>query len=56
MNRPVVKPSLIDALIPVILLVAMLAGTVFVFGLDSSGPNQVALSLAAAVAAALKMV
>ena len=51
MNRPVVKPSLLDALIPVILLIAMLAGTVFVFGLDSSGPNQVALSLAAAVAA-----
>ena len=41
MSRPLVKASLLDALIPVILLIAMLAGTVYVFGLDSSGPNQV---------------
>jgi NhaC family Na+:H+ antiporter len=52
-SRPLVKPSLLDALIPVILLIAMLAGTVYVFGLDSSGPNQVALFLAAAVAAVI---
>jgi len=52
-SRPLVKPSLVDALIPVILLIAMLAGTVYVFGLDSSGPNQVALFLAAAVAAVI---
>ena len=51
MNRPLVKPSLVDALIPVVLLIAMLAGTVYVFGLDSFGPNQVALFFAAAVAA-----
>lgn len=31
----------------------MLAGTVYVFGLDSFGPNQVALILAAAIAAAI---
>ncbi len=51
MSRPLVKPSLVDALIPVILLISMLAGTVYVFGLDSFGPNQVALFFAAAVAA-----
>ena len=51
MSRPLVKASLLDALIPVILLITMLAGTVYVFGLDSSGPNQVALFLAAAIAA-----
>ena len=45
------KPSLIDALIPVVALISMLAGTVYVFGLDSFGPNQVALILAAAIAA-----
>jgi NhaC family Na+:H+ antiporter len=51
MTRAVVKPSLIDALIPVVLLISMLAGTVYVFGLDSFGPNLVALIVAAAVAA-----
>ena len=40
-----------DALIPVVVLISMLAGTVYVFGLDSFGPNQVAMILAAAVAA-----
>jgi len=51
MTRAVVKPTLIDALIPVVLLISMLAGTVYVFGLDSFGPNLVALIVAAAVAA-----
>ena len=51
MSRPVVKPSLVDALIPVVVLITMLAGTVYVFGLDSFGPNQVALFLSAAMAA-----
>lgn len=50
-NRIIKKPSLVDALIPVIVLITMLAATVYVFGLDSFGPNQVALILAAAVAA-----
>ena len=50
-NRIVKSPSLIDALIPVIALISMLACTVYVFGLDSFGPNQVALILAAAIAA-----
>ena len=51
MTRAVVKPSLLDALIPVILLISMLAGTVYVFGLDSFGPNLVALIISAAAAA-----
>lgn len=51
MTRAVVKPSLLDALIPVVLLISMLAGTVYVFGLDSFGPDLVALIFAAAVAA-----
>ena len=51
MSRPVVKPSLVDALIPVVVLITMLAGTVYVFGLDSFGPNQIALFLSAAMAA-----
>ena len=45
------KPSLLDAITPVVILISMLAGTVYVFGLDSFGPNQVALIMAAAVAA-----
>ena len=49
MTRAVLKPSLIDALIPVVLLISMLAGTVYVFGLDSFGPNLVALIISAAV-------
>ena len=40
-----------DAITPVVILISMLAGTVYVFGLDSFGPNQVALILAAAAAA-----
>jgi NhaC family Na+:H+ antiporter len=51
MSKTIKKPSLLDALIPVIVLISMLAGTVYVFGLDSFGPNQVALIMAAAVAA-----
>ena len=51
MTRALVKPSLLDALIPVVLLISMLAGTVYVFGLDSFGPNLVALIISAAAAA-----
>ena len=51
MSEKITKPSLLDALIPVIVLIGMLAGTVYVFGLDSFGPNQVAMIMAAAVAA-----
>lgn len=51
MSETIKKPSLLDALIPVIVLIGMLAGTVYVFGLDSFGPNQVAMIMAAAIAA-----
>ena len=51
MNKIIKKPSLLDAITPVVILISMLAGTVYVFGLDSFGPNQVALIMAAAVAA-----
>lgn len=46
------SPSLLDALIPIAALVAMLAMSVFLFGSDSSyGPNQIVLTIAAAIAA-----
>jgi NhaC family Na+:H+ antiporter len=44
-------PSLTAALIPVLVLIALLASSVYLFGDgSSSGPNQIALILAAAVA------
>ena len=44
--------SLLDALIPIMALVAMLAMSVYLFGSDSSyGPNQIVLTIAAAIAA-----
>jgi NhaC family Na+:H+ antiporter len=52
-SRILKKPSLVDALIPVIVLIGMLGGTVYVFGKESFGPNQVSLILAAAIAAAI---
>ena len=51
MSKTIKKPSLLDALIPVIVLVGMLGTLVYVFGDGSAGPNQVALMMAAAVAA-----
>ena len=46
------KPTLIDALIPVVSLILMLFMSVKLFGSDSSsGPNQIVLTLGAAIAA-----
>ena len=46
------KPSLLDALIPVVSLIAMLAMSVYLYGEDSSyGANQIALLLAAGIGA-----
>ena len=46
------EPSLLDALIPIVSLVAMLGLSVYLFGSDSSsGPNQIVLTLGAAIAA-----
>ncbi|MEM9209760.1 MAG: Na+/H+ antiporter NhaC family protein, partial [Pseudomonadota bacterium] len=45
-------PTLTDALIPIVSLVAMLGLSVYLFGSDSSsGPNQIVLTLGAAIAA-----
>ena len=45
------SPSLIDALIPIAALVIMLALSVYLFGdSSSSGPNQIVLTLGAAIA------
>lgn len=47
-------PGLLQALVPVLFLIALLATSVFLYGEDSSyGPNQIALILAAMVAALL---
>jgi len=49
---PVRAPSLLQALLPILVLVLLLAGGVALFGADAAfGANQVALVLAAAVAA-----
>lgn len=46
------EPSIVDALIPIILLVVFMGTAVFLYGEDSSyGPNQIALLLAMGVAA-----
>lgn len=45
------SPSLLDALIPIAALVLMLAVSVYLFGSDSSsGPNQIVLTMGAAIA------
>ncbi len=45
------KPSLSDALIPIVSLILMLSLSVYLFGSDSSyGPNQIVLIIAAAIA------
>ncbi|WP_105103657.1 Na+/H+ antiporter NhaC [Microbulbifer pacificus] len=50
------KPSLLDALIPLLILIALLSLSVFFYGADSSyGPNQIALLLCAGVAAMVGM-
>jgi len=45
------SPSLLDAMIPIVALVIMLALSVYLFGdSSSSGPNQIVLTLGAAIA------
>jgi Na+:H+ antiporter, NhaC family len=47
-------PGLAEALLPILVLVGLLAASVFLYGSDSSyGPNQIALIIAAMVASAL---
>ena len=48
--RPVVSPSYADALIPVFTLIAMIAGSVYLYGLDAlDGPLQTALVICSMV-------
>lgn len=55
MNEPK-QPTLLDALIPIVSLVLMLSLSVYLFGSDSSsGPNQIVLTLGAAIAAIVAM-
>ena len=50
-SAPRSEPSLVQALVPVVLLIALLAGAVYLFGDESSfGPNQIALVLGAGIA------
>ncbi|HEX9799335.1 MAG TPA: Na+/H+ antiporter NhaC, partial [Thermoanaerobaculia bacterium] len=56
MSEPAKVPSLGVALAPVLVLIGLLASSVYLFGDgSSSGPNQIALILAAAFAAVLGM-
>ena len=44
-------PSMVDALMPIVVLIALLALTIYLFGIDATnGPLQVALLLSAAFA------
>lgn len=55
-RKPVRKPSLLDALIPLIALVALIAGGLALFGLDAlDGPVQAALVLCSMIAALVIM-
>ena len=50
MNKPIRKPTIIQALVPVLFLIVLLTLNVYLFGDDAlSGANQIALLLAAAV-------
>ena len=50
-SAPSVEPSLGQALVPVVVLIALLGAAVYLFGDESSfGPNQIALVLGTAVA------
>lgn len=49
---PTLTPTLLQALTPVVVMVGLLAMSVYLFGEDSSyGPNQIALCVGAAIAA-----
>ncbi len=52
-DSPLARPTLLDAFIPVIFLIATLGTTVYLFGLDAFGPNLLALLLSAALAAGI---
>ncbi|QJR82606.1 Na+/H+ antiporter NhaC [Alteromonas pelagimontana] len=56
MTDSIKPPSLADALIPIIALILMMGGAVYLFGDNSSyGPNQIALLLGTGIAAIIGM-
>lgn len=56
MDNSVKQPSLIDSLIPIVLLIVMMGGAVILYGDNSSyGPNQIALLIATGLAAIIGM-
>jgi Na+:H+ antiporter, NhaC family len=55
-TRPVRDPSLADAVIPLVTLAVLIAGSLALFGLDAlDGPIQVALLMCAMVAALIAL-
>lgn len=56
MKKTIREPSLADALIPIIALIVMMSGAVYLFSDDSSfGPNQIALLIGTGLAAIIGM-
>ncbi|NMH58432.1 Na+/H+ antiporter NhaC [Alteromonas ponticola] len=56
MNNQLKSPTLLDALLPIVLLVIMMGAAVYLFGDASSyGPNQIALLLGTGIAAVIAM-
>ncbi|HET8784202.1 MAG TPA: Na+/H+ antiporter NhaC family protein, partial [Candidatus Limnocylindrales bacterium] len=56
MRRPVRDPSLSDAIVPLVTLAGLIAGSLALFGLDAlDGPIQVALVMSALVAGVIAM-
>jgi NhaC family Na+:H+ antiporter len=55
-TRPPQAPSLLDALVPVVALIVLIASTIWLFGVGATdGPLQVALLLSAAVASLMAL-
>ena len=55
-RKTITPPSLLDALLPIAALIILLGLSVYVFGADSSsGPNQIALTLCAGIAAIISI-
>lgn len=55
-SRPVREPSFFDALVPLVVLAALVAGALFLFGLDAmAGPLQVAIILSGMVTACIAL-
>lgn len=56
MSDTIKRPSYLQAALPLLALIAMLASSVYIFGADSSyGPNQIALLIAAGIATVIAL-